>query len=258
MELTHSPPSTRADKVGPYTLLPALKVCLDAAKGMVYLHSADLIHRDLKSMNIMISDGMQGKIADYGESREEITDMTMTSTGTPLWMAPEVSKAGRYDSQADVYSFGIILFEVLKRDLPYSERTDLNAIGLAVKVALDGLRPTIEEDWHPGLKSLLKDCYETIPSDRPTFSQIEPRLRKVIENIGAREGKPALALDISSNLRGLDLWRTIQLNWRELSKGDKIGGVGLPLFLLLALLPALSPFSSSCTRAHHGTPHPTM
>ena len=230
---SHRIPSP-TDKLGPYSLVSALGVCLDAAKGMVYLHSADLIHRDLKSMNIMISEGMRGKVADYGESREKTTDMTMTATGTPLWMAPEVSCSTRYDSQADVYSFGVILYEVLKCDLPYSDRKDASGIGLAVAVALKGLRPTIEDDWHPKLKSLLKDCYELVPSDRPTFSQVVLRLTSVIDDMaddgdqpkaaggpGAERGAKA----VESNLLGLDLWRTIKADPTEMSQGARIGGV---------------------------------
>ena len=63
-------------------------------------------------MNIMIAKGLRGKVADYGESRVQDNDKTMTSTGTPLWMAPEVSMAERYDAKADSFSFGIILYEV--------------------------------------------------------------------------------------------------------------------------------------------------
>ena len=195
-------------KLGPYSLLSGLKVCLDAAKGMVYLHSADIIHRDLKSMNIMIADGMRGKVADYGESREETTTATMThSAGTPLWMAPEIACATRYDSQADIFSFGIILYEVIKRDVPYTERTDLNGFNLALEVAIKGLRPTIEEDWHPGLKSLLRDCYEMMPSNRPTFSQLVLRLKGIIESMSGGEGvkvaEEQAATGIDTNFIGL-------------------------------------------------------
>ena len=226
------PLASSTDKLGPYSLHAALKVCLDAAKGMGYLHSADLIHRDLKSMNIMIGDDMRGKIADYGESREKATDMTMTSTGTPLWMAPEVSLSERYDSKADVYSFGIVLYEVCKRDLPYSDRKDVNAIGLAVEVALDGLRPTIEEEWHEGIKSLLRDCYKKEASARPTFAQAEARLKVVIEDLGKNggdaKGKVVGATDakrIDSNLIGLDLWRAIRTDWQKLTNRERIGAV---------------------------------
>ena len=212
---------------------------------MVYLHSADLIHRDLKSMNIMIGEGMRGKIADYGESREKTTDSTMTSTGTPLWMAPEVSCGKRYDSKADVYSFGIILHEVLTQDLPYSDKPDLSAIGLAVSVAMKGLRPTIEEDWHPGLKSLLKDCYEAVPSSRPTFSQVVLRLRSVIDNM-SEQSKDKVAggtaseratMEAGKNLLGLNLWRTIQSDSFNVLQQERIGGVSLFSLLRVTLSP---------------------
>ena len=125
---------------------------------MLYIHSADPIHRDLKSRNIMISDTMRGKVADYGDARIEDTSKTMTSTGTALWMAPEVATASRYNTKADVYSFGVILYEITKRDLPYRDREGMNPMGLAVEVG-KGLRPTIEEDWRPSLKALMKDWY---------------------------------------------------------------------------------------------------
>ena len=230
---TYTRPPGTTDKFGPYTLLSGLKVCLDAAKGMVYLHSADLIHRDLKSMNIMIGEGMRGKVADYGESREKAVNSTMTSVGTPLWMAPEVSSGKRYDSQADVYSFGIILHEVLKQDLPYSDKPEISGIGLAVSVAMKGLRPTIEEEWHPGLKSLLKDCYEAVPSSRPTFTQVVLRLRSVIDNM-SEQNKEKVAggtaaqtatMELDTNLLGLGLWRKIQTDFFNVLKGERIGGV---------------------------------
>ena len=211
---------------------------------MLYLHSADLIHRDLKSMNIMIAEGLRGKIADYGESREESSDMTMTSTGTPLWMAPEVSCGERYDSQADVYSFGVILFEVLERELPYNDRKDLNGVGLAVEVALKGLRPTIDETWHPELKKMLKECYELVPSDRPTFSEIALRLESVIAELdggsdkakaAAKEGSTTAdvaTIDMGENFRSLPLWRAIQTSPHEIKQGDLLGKVG---FCVVAL-----------------------
>ena len=200
---------------------------------MVYLHSADLIHRDLKSMNIMIGDKMRGKVADYGESREKAANSTMTSVGTPLWMAPEVSSGKRYDSKADVFSFGIILHEVLKQDLPYSDKPEISGIGLAVSVAMKGLRPTMDEGWHPALKALLKDCYEAVPSSRPTFSEVVLRLRSVIDEMSAGEkaevagGTDAehTARSMDSNLLGLGLWRAIRTDFFNVLQGERIGGV---------------------------------
>ena len=200
---------------------------------MSYLHSADIIHRDLKSMNIMVSETLQGKVADYGEARKKSADLTMTSTGTPLWMAPEVSRNERYDSKADMYSFGIILYEVCKRRLPYADMKDLTAVGLAVKVAMQGLRPTIEDDWHPGLQSLMRDCYEADSSARPTFFEAELRLRKVIEELGANPsdrgqvGQKRAATDVRDNFLGCGLWQRIQTVPDKIVKGRRIGKVRL-------------------------------
>ena len=232
---THDIRVTRgtAEELGPYTLSSALRVCLDAAKGMSYLHSADLIHRDLKSMNIMVSEKLQGKVADYGESRKKSADLTMTSTGTPLWMAPEVSRNERYDSKADMYSFGIILYEVCKRRLPYADMKDLTAVGLAVKVAMQGLRPTIEDGWHPGLQSLMRDCYGADSNARPTFFEAELRLRKVIEELGAdpsdrgQVGQKRAATDVRDNFLGCGLWQRIQTVPDKIVKGRRIGKVRL-------------------------------
>ena len=176
---------------------------------------------------------MRGKVADYGESREKAADATMTGVGTPLWMAPEVSSGKRYDSKADVYSFGIILHEVLKQDLPYSDKPEISGIGLAVSVAMKGLRPTMDEGWHPALKALLKDCYEAVPSSRPTFSEVVLRLRSVIDEMSAGEkaevagGTDAehTAKSMDSNLLGLGLWRAIQTNFFNVLQGERIGGV---------------------------------
>ena len=156
---------------------------------MIYIHSADIIHRDLKSMNIMMTDEMRGKVADYGESREQDTSQTMTSVGTGLWMAPEVGIASRYDSQADVYSFGVVLFEVAKQDLPYRDLGGKMAgFGMAFQVAMKGLRPKIEDGWNEGLKALMKDCYKREPSARPTFAQLADRLAIIVEDLGRKEG----------------------------------------------------------------------
>ena len=171
-----SPPA-KLGKV--YSPIEGLKVCHDAAKGMIYLHSADIIHRDLKSSNIMISKGMRGKVRDYGGSREVDTKAPMTSRGTALWMAPEVMKNGRYNTKADVYSFAVVLYEVCKRELPYKEM-GLSAVELAAKIGSDGLTPNVESEWHPSLKSLLHACFHANPSARPTFSAVERQLKDLI------------------------------------------------------------------------------
>ena len=124
-----------------------LKLCLGAAKGMEYLHTRDppIIHRDLKSVNVLFSDKGGGelvaKVSDFGESREEDNEMTMTMTGTPYWTAPEVMNAERYDLSADAYSFGIMLSEVVQRETPYKgkEFQDMSEFMVMQKVGFEFL-----------------------------------------------------------------------------------------------------------------------
>ncbi len=175
------------DKNLGFELRSAVTIMLHAAQAMFYLHSTGLIHRDLKSMNIMVAEGMQGKVGDYGESRNIDVNKTMTSTGTALWMAPEVSMALRYDDKADCYSFGIILYEICERDLPFHDKEGVNGVGLAVKVALQHMRPDVDESWDQGLRELMQDCWQHEPKKRPPFSEIVQRLMGISEVISGTQ-----------------------------------------------------------------------
>ena len=105
---------------------------------MAYLHSLNppIIHRDLKSHNLLVSDSWIVKITDFGLSRVK-SFSTMTAAGTPQWSAPEVIRQDIYTEKADVYSFGVIIFELLAREIPYSNLAPLSA---AHRVAFDELR----------------------------------------------------------------------------------------------------------------------
>ena len=86
---------------------------IDIAKGMNYLHLfiPPIIHRDLKSLNILIDSSFRAKLADFGGTRQRADYMT-NKIGTFQWMAPEVIQGNSYDELADVYSYGIILWEI--------------------------------------------------------------------------------------------------------------------------------------------------
>lgn len=96
------------------------KIALDTAKGVFYLHSfkPPILHRDLKSLNLLLDDSFRTKLIDFGWTRK--LDKIMTGKiGTYQWMAPEVISSQNYTEKADVFSFSIILWEIASREPPY-------------------------------------------------------------------------------------------------------------------------------------------
>ncbi|XP_057731678.1 serine/threonine-protein kinase STY46-like isoform X3 [Arachis stenosperma] len=147
-----------------------LKVAIEVSEGMKYLHQNDIIHRDLKTANLLMDDKGVVKVADFGVARVNNQSGVMTAeTGTYRWMAPEVIEHKPYDHKADVYSFGIVLWELLTGKLPYEHLSPLHA---AVGVAQKGLRPEIPRHTHPMLVELIHRCWHQDPSSRPDFTEI--------------------------------------------------------------------------------------
>ncbi|GAB9477761.1 Tkl protein kinase, partial [Globisporangium polare] len=99
-----------------------IKIALHVAHALTYLHSLRpiVLHRDLKSKNILLDAQMNAKLTDFGVSRERSDTTTMTAgVGTSLWMAPEVMMGERYDDKADIFSFGVVLSELDTQAIPY-------------------------------------------------------------------------------------------------------------------------------------------
>ncbi|KAG4212680.1 hypothetical protein ERO13_A01G001900v2 [Gossypium hirsutum] len=171
---------------GVFKLRSLLKVAIDVSKGMSYLHQNDIIHRDLKAANLLMDENEVVKVADFGVARVKVQSGVMTAeTGTYRWMAPEVIEHKPYDHKADVFSFGIMLWELLTGNLPYEYLTPLQA---AVGVVQKGLRPTIPKNYNPKLTQLLERCWQQDPTLRPDFSEIIGILQQISKEVGD-EGK---------------------------------------------------------------------
>ncbi|KAK3099351.1 hypothetical protein FSP39_003147 [Pinctada imbricata] len=150
----------------------------DIALGMNYLHQhkPTVLHLDLKSMNVLICSNDRAKIADFGFSkfRHDADVKAISSSKSkpvrafPAWTAPELLETGEINPKADVYSFAIILWEMLTRKQPYEgcsvfqvlERTRLNK------------RPEIPENVPKELSDFIKQCWDPLPSRRPPFKEI--------------------------------------------------------------------------------------
>ncbi|KAJ4819409.1 protein tyrosine kinase family protein [Rhynchospora pubera] len=155
-----------------------LKFALDVCRGMDYLHQNSIIHRDLKTANLLMDKEHVVKVADFGVARFQNQGGVMTAeTGTYRWMAPEVINHQPYDNKADVFSFAIVLWELLTSKIPYDTMTPLQA-ALGVR---QGLRPRIPENTHPNLSELMQRSWDTVPSNRPSFSDLISELEELLE-----------------------------------------------------------------------------
>ncbi|KAL1190194.1 Serine/threonine-protein kinase STY46 [Cardamine amara subsp. amara] len=167
---------------GVFKLPTLFRVAIDICKGMSYLHQNNIIHRDLKAANLLMDENEVVKVADFGVARVKAQTGVMTAeTGTYRWMAPEVIEHKPYDHKADVFSYGIVLWELLTGKLPYEYMTPLQA---AVGVVQKGLRPTIPKNTHPKMAVLLERLWEKDPTLRPDFSEIIEQLQEIAKEVG--------------------------------------------------------------------------
>ena len=146
-------------------------IAMAIAVGMEHVHSLHVIHRDLKSLNILLDKRHQPKIADFGISLffEQVAMMAKKSFGTASCMAPEEHRNEVISTAVDVYSYGVMLWEMLTRGIPFEGRDPVQII---YAVAMKGERPTIPEGTPSALEALIERCWAQDPKDRPTFSEI--------------------------------------------------------------------------------------
>lgn len=157
-----------------------LQFSIDAAMGMQYLHSSNpvILHRDLKSDNLLVGENWVIKVADFGLTRFiDEKASAMTQVGTPMWMAPEIIKNSPYSGKADVYAYGIILWEILTCSEPYAGK---NAMEIVVDVVNLDLRPEISPKYTSNpLVPLMKSCWHPDANERPIFSSVIQSLKKI-------------------------------------------------------------------------------
>ncbi|XP_066560129.1 mitogen-activated protein kinase kinase kinase 10 [Amia ocellicauda] len=154
------------------------------ATGMNYLHNetiVPIIHRDLKSSNILILEQFENdelscktlKITDFGLAREWHKTTKMSAAGTYAWMAPEVIKLSLFSKSSDVWSFGVLLWELLTGEVPYRE---IDALAVAYGVAMNKLTLPIPSTCPEPFVRLLEECWSSNPHSRPSFKTILDQL----------------------------------------------------------------------------------
>ncbi|XP_047321664.1 integrin-linked protein kinase 1-like [Impatiens glandulifera] len=175
---------------GPLSPSVAINFAQDIARGMAYLHNEPnvIIHRDLKPRNVLLvnTSAEHLKVGDFGLSKliraEKAHDVYKLTgeTGSYRYMAPEVFKHRKYDKKVDVFSFAMILYEMLEGDPPLSNMEPYEA----AKCVSEGQRPSFRAKGYTSeLKELTEQCWAADMSQRPSFLEILKRLEKIKESL---------------------------------------------------------------------------
>ncbi|KAG5593126.1 hypothetical protein H5410_043640 [Solanum commersonii] len=169
----------------PLDLKRRLRMALDVARGMCYLHQRNppIVHRDLKSSNLLVDKSWTVKVGDFGLSKlKHATFLTANSgRGTPQWMAPEVFRNEPSTEKSDVFSFGVILWELMTESIPWKDLNPLQVVG--VVGFMDG-RLDIPQKLDPHVSAIILDCWQSKPELRPSFEDISRRMADIILSFG--------------------------------------------------------------------------
>lgn len=163
------------------------------ARGMQYLHEeavVPIIHRDLKSSNILLLEKIENddigrktlKITDFGLAREWHKTTKMSAAGTYSWMAPEVIKSSLFSKGSDVWSYGVLLWELLTGEIPYR---GIDGLAVAYGVAVNKLTLPIPSTCPEPFAKLMEECWEQDPHIRPSFAAILEQLTAIEEAVMA-------------------------------------------------------------------------
>ena len=135
-------------------------IAREVIHGLVYLHSSGIIHRDVKAANILLTDNGAVKLCDFGVSGIMSQNGRRDSfVGTPAWMAPEVIVHDRYDYKADVWSFGITLYEMATGEPPMAGLDPL----LALQTIPRAPPARLEETFSKGIREMVRTCLQVLP-----------------------------------------------------------------------------------------------
>jgi len=164
------------------------KIAVDIAKGLAFLHEENILHRDIKSLNVLLGSNHEAKLTDFGLSKVKnetrshtvATKTKSDSVGTTQWMAPELFKGRKavFTYKSDIYSLAVTFWEIASRKIPFSDASSPDLIPTWVQ---QGDREDIPTDCPPALSALIQACWEGDPNKRPGADDVVTRLKSAIE-----------------------------------------------------------------------------
>jgi len=166
-------------KPEPAAVMPMI---YQAAGAVAYMHSLDVVHRDIKSQNVLLTEGTRpiAKLCDFGlaRMRSELCTGTMQWAGTACYMAPELFAKRRYSEMVDVFAFGTMIWEVASTEIPHA---NMDPPDIAHRVqSKDGACLPVVHNWPKSLKALLKTTLAVQPDGRPGMVDVVKQLDKVM------------------------------------------------------------------------------
>ncbi|XP_022142233.1 serine/threonine-protein kinase STY17-like [Momordica charantia] len=193
---------------GAIKTVTVVRLALDIARGMNYLHEnkpAPIIHRDLEPSNILRDDSDHLKVADFGVSKlltvKEDRPSACSETSR-RYEAPEVFKNEKYDTKVDVFSFALILQEMIEGRPPFADTPDSEV----PKLYAAGERPPFRaplKRYENGLKELIEECWNEMPAMRPTFRQIISQLEFIYNRFGHKRRWKVRPLKCFQNIEAM-------------------------------------------------------
>ncbi len=162
-----------------------IKIATDIGSGLSFLHRNHIIHRDLKSLNVLLDDRGLAKLADFGLAKIKTETATKTAggaKGTYAWMAPEIFKtrSPEYNEKTDVFSYGVILWELASHKFPFESETEYQIIFNVPQ----GLREEFLQVWHTpkAYEQLTERCWANLADERPPVNEVMKLLKEMAES----------------------------------------------------------------------------
>src|SRR5207302_1732660 len=199
-------------------------------RGLQYLHTRGILHRDLKSANVLVNADNHAKLSDFGLSQTRATSVKTAKQKSEAtrWLPPECfTRGGIYTVQSDIYSYGVILWELVSGKRPYADATEAEIPERTVK----GKRDTLDSIAEP-YASLIKQCWAIDSTKRPTVDHIITTLEKY----SLRSESPGPEDHYNQGLKFdqlKDYAHALESYQKALEKGHVKAGTNMGLFFLL-------------------------